>query len=355
MKSIRSRGTRGSGSSRSSRGGGAGDLGQLTSVVLKAFEAWKFGARDDNYDPLMELARRDVHRLIVAYEEAADVNAGNDFLDELTHLIGNADEVRKSFVAWTALIEGLIHIAEDEYGTESGRGQIKKSQVKGAIIKLLIDTPNLKLPVPAYLQPFVIEAAVDWAIDSLVLTLNQHRHLWNVSTRTPKRPPVHRMIDRIVAGVVDANPFVHIALWLQKLATAWVLHSNPLLPKIDAEVKRVELSEGVGIQRSLEKLSEFVDWLAAHQKQAMAIAVLVSTAVEEAEQFLAMRSGAKKKEYARDLVLAFLEWAGIISSEDSLMYYLADGMIDWFIDAIVNIFNTRDDVFKRNKRLAPRR
>lgn len=337
---------------RSAAGGDAGDLVQLTTVVLNAFEAWKFGGGGDADDPLMDEARRAVGRLIVAYEDAADVDAGNDFLDEIVHLIGNTDDARKAFVAWTALIEGLIHSAEEVYGTQSGRGAIKKVQVKGAVIRLLIDTPNLRLPVPAYLEPFLIEAAVDWAIDTLVLTLNQQSHLWDVTSRTPQRSAVPRLIDRGATFLLDDRPFERFALWLRRITASWVLRNNPLTPQMGALVARVEASEGVGIQASLQKLSDLVRWLFAHEKQVSALAVLVSTAVDDAEQFLALESGAKKKEYAKDLVIAFLERIGIISSQNSLMYYLVDGALDWFIDAIVAIFNTRDDVFKRNKQLA---
>jgi hypothetical protein len=346
MQAMRSRGGGGG------RRGGSANLFELTSVLLDAFEAWKFGAQDDEYDPLMEEARRNVWLLRKAYEHAADEGATSAFLAELRRVVGSTAQAKRAFVAWMQLIDALIQAAEKEYGTAAGRGEVKKTQVKAAIIRLLLDTSNLRLPVPPALQPFVIEAGVGWAIDTVTGTLDQH-HLWDAKNPEPKRNALSRRVDRMETFFAQRKPLERCTLWIRSWGVRIVIARNPLNDDIRKAVEEVERTEGVGIDGSLRAFADFATWLSEHGPQVSALFALVGTAVQDAESFLKMRPGRERKEYARDLIVAFLESVGILREGD-LLEHVVDGALDWFIDAIVEIFSRHAPAFRHTRRRRPR-
>lgn len=337
--------------------GNKGELGQLAATVSQALMAWKQGSGQPETAAearLQRHARAFVWQLRRAFESVA----GYGLTDELIRLIERTapqgTQIKQALVGWVALVEVLVQEAEREYGSAPGRGPRKTEQVKAALIHLMLDRPNLNIPeIPDFLLPIIAEIGVNWTIDSVVLILN-HNNLWEPG---PVQPSVRLGIfARLVHDFFQfwrwfsALPLVHrIEDWWAQLTRRVVLRAYPLSPEVRAAVKRVETAQVATLEDVIARSIAVVRWIGERHNEVVALVQVVAFAVQEAE-FIGQLSGPEKKVYARDLILAFLEYLGIIDQRAGLAYEFVSSFLDWGIDAVVAIFNARADSFGKRAR-----
>jgi hypothetical protein len=282
-----------------------------------------------------EPMRQEVERLAGLLRDVMQGGAADDFARAFQAFAKHGDDIRQASVLWIEVIQRLVQACEQRYPHK--HGALKKSMVKTAA-RYLIDRDRFDVPgVPPYLQPFVLDIAVDWSIDILVSMTKQYglwdtarmpeRHLWS-----PVRWVLHSL-KRIgdAAGPVLAK--IPLAIW-RSLEEHSAL-TPELKSSLDAVVKRRLLSRKVDL---LGDIPDAVVWIGDHGDELKEALQLIFEAVQLAEGFLE-RSGSEKKAYARDLIFAVLEEYGMIPG-DGLMGAIANIFIDIGIDSAVNLFNT---------------
>ncbi len=339
--------------------GDTGELVRLGALFIAAFKDWKLGRQQPptpSTDRLQQHAREVVWQLQRAYETAAGASFAEEVVRELRRLIPDPEEAKRAFVAWANLLELLIQEAEREHGRERGRGPQKADQVKAVLIHLFVDEPVLHIPdFPDFLVPFIVEIGVNWSIDAIVLLLNRNS-LWEPA---PGRPAVRvSVLGRLVRAALVVGkwfmrlaPVVRLGALLLRLTRKLVVTAYPLNPEIQQAVRVIECTHGARIEDMLRKNADLIGWIGGHRQQVVALVEVVSFAVQEAE-FYKELTGQQKKIYVRELIIAFLEDVGLIQNENGLMFYLADRVLDWVIDAIVSIFNARAESFGQRAKLA---
>src|SRR6185369_14193432 len=94
---------------------------------------------------------------------------------------------QRAIVVWIDLVEVLIQNAERRYGATPGMGPMKAAEVK-EVVRYFMRNRRLNIPdIPQFLQPVIIDLAVDWSVDVLVLIANRYG-LW-VEKGSLTRPP----------------------------------------------------------------------------------------------------------------------------------------------------------------------
>ena len=334
-----------------------GELGRLGALVFQAVVNWKYGSGQPETAAEARL-RKHAQAVVWQVRRAFEAAAGTGFTDELIRLIEKvappSTQVRAALIAWVTLVEVLVQEAEREYGSAAGRGSQKAEQVKAALIHLMIDRSNLKIPdIPDFLVPIIAEIGVNWTIDSVVLILN-HNSLWEPAPVLPSArlsvfARVVRNLLRFGRWLIVLAPVARLGGWLAQLTRRLVLMAYPLSPEVRAAVTRIETTQGTTIEDAIVRGVALLQWIGEHHEQVVALIQVVSFAVQEAE-FIGQLSGSEKKVYARELILAFLENIGLIGQRTGLLYQLVDSVLDPAIDAVVAIFNTRADSFGKRTR-----
>ena len=340
--------------------GDIGEISRLAPVISQALMAWKFGSPQDKSAALTRLRS---HAQSVVWQARRTVEAVggagllDDFIELLEKIAPNRQEIVNALKAWVNLVEVLVQDAEQEYGTARGRGKEKAEQVKAALVHIAVDRPGLSIPdVPDFLIPIIVETGVNWAINAIVLILNNNS-LWEPAI---ERPPMRRSIFAKLIRALFAfgrwirrlAPLARVSEWLRKATTRLVLIAYPLKPDVRIAVERIETTAGASIEDVLKRGVAVISWTDEHSKQVIALIEVIPFAVQEAEFFGGL-SGPEKKVYARELIIAFLKEIGIIDDETSLTFHLIDSFLDWGIDAVVGMFNTRAESFgKRVPRTA---
>jgi hypothetical protein len=332
----------------------------LLSPLADLFIRWKqFGdadVQDGKPDPLMERARESVWLLRRFYEEATKDHFAEEVLREFRFLIPSGPRAVRFFVVWIDLVETLCQEAERQYGSKKGQGEYKSQQVKAAMIHLILDNEGFDIPgIPSFLEPIVVEVFVGISIDTVVKLLNQDKTvLWHPAPPGPK--PGQNFFAWIILGVIrfgkwlmSLAPVARLGATLRRWSQWATLKANPLAPAVRKAIERIQESDGPTISEVLTKVKQLIDWLAKHRDNVVAMIELVSVAVQDAESLIPL-SGSDKKIYAKDLVIAFLEEYDIIRSQ--FAYIIAEWILDWAIDSVVNIFNKREAFQHRDRATA---
>jgi len=316
---------------------------------MKRYLFASFGAPTTT--PVDAPLQHEVQRLVRSLQEALRGGLADDFADVFRALTEHGDELRSAAVIWIEAIQRLVQAAEQRY--PSKHGALKKSVVKSAA-RYVIERDRFDVPgIPAYLEPFVIDVAVDWTIDVLVQVSKDHGlwdtgkntgyHLWSPVTRTL---PVLAAIGNRVWPVLLAVP---LAVWRFLERNAYL--TPELKAALDDVVKRRLLSRKMDL---LGRAPDAIVWIGEHGEELKAVVQVAAEAVQLAEGFVD-KSGPEKHDYARSLILAALQELGI-SFGDGLIGMLADAFIDTTIDSAVNLFNTfpqHRPAFEHRKRTAP--
>ena len=300
-------------------------------------------------DPRREVLRIHVDRMVRLFREALSGGVSEDLVAAVRALALNGKDLQRGVVAGIELICVLVQSAERRH--PNGQGRLKKEQVK-AFIRYLLWAERFDIPeVPDYLEPFVIDALVDWSLDVVVLITNKNG-LWNVAEEVSFSPRAWIWVTlRRIAHVTQPIwlRVVQVFAWIWERAHQWAA----LTPELKAALDEVVRSGLVKRKAdSLRELPNAIVWIADHREQATAAVELVTEAAQIAEGFFD-KTGAEKREYATDLVLATLEEAGVPVGNGIFAGFL-QFLIGMGLDAAVNLFNkfpAHDPTFKH--RTAP--
>jgi len=258
-----------------------------------------------------------------------------DIVAALESLAKKRDQAERAVVVWVDLIEILVQTQEQRYGDRPGMGAIKKAEVK-EVVRYLLRGQHFEIPhVPEFLAPVVIEIAVDWTIDAVVLTANRYG-LWK--EKEPSAGPVLSVLRSWLSAAF--RPVSLAMAWF--VARIWdlVRPRVQLRPEILFALKAVE-REGLIVEEKelVSQFSNLMQWIGSHRKQLTAMVELLFAVVQEAESYVSL-SGPQKKEYATDLILAVLDELGF-SERTGLIFALVDSMLSSGIEVAVHLFNKR--------------
>jgi hypothetical protein len=260
-----------------------------------------------------------------------------DLAAALDFLARHDEAIQRAIVVWIDLIEVLVQNAESRYGATPGRGPMKAAEVK-EVVRYFMRNRRLNLPdIPQFLQPVIIDLAVDWSVDILVLMANRYG-LW------------------VEKGALTRSQtiFARFRLWLRKrirllfLFVPWLFErirraiERPVVipPEVKAAIDAVE-REGLIVSEGqlFQGVADLLVWVSSRRRTLMVLVEVVSAAVNEAEGYLAL-SGPEKKAYARDLVLAVLDELGF-AQRTGLLFAIIDSTINSAIEGSVHLFNKR--------------
>ena len=291
----------------------------------------------------------EVERLVRLLREAMGGGVFDDFTAALSEMVQHRDEIQKSFLASINLVGVLTHAAERR-DPRSGRGWLKKQEVKAAMRFLLkadkFDIPN----VPDYLRPYVIDIAVDLGIDFVVEISNKHG-LWEPAER-PGSVQTGDLLEPVWTSFREG--LGDTLCWLAKVtqpiwsrvveffASLWesLQERTVLTPELQKALDEADRAGLVKQKRAgLGRAQDLVVWVGDHGDQVKACFELISEAVQITETlFSSSKSGPEKKEYARDLIMSTLRALGSPLGS-GLFALIAEGLIDSLIDAAVKLFN----------------
>ena len=267
------------------------------------------------------------------------------FVDIISNLAKNGEQVQRAVVVWIDLIEVLIQNTEQRYGSTSGRGRIKAAEVKEVINYLLrVDRLNLNLPsFPRYLMPVIIDVLVDSTIDAVVLMINRYE-LWIDIEPAPKSYQARFLLllrpayDLLRPLLVPLSSLVY-RIWFAARVRV------PLSPAIRSALEAID-RDGIifNEEEFVTDVVNMIGWIGTHRQQVIAAFEVVFESVKLAEKYL---SEEEKKAYARDLVLAVLDEMGF-EARTGLMFAIIDSTINGVIEATLNIFTKRGGVPDQN-------
>jgi hypothetical protein len=263
-----------------------------------------------------------------------------DLMVVLSSLSLNSDRVERAFVAWVDLIEVLVQNSEQRYGSAPGRGALKADEVK-EIVRYLLQTDRLDLNIPNVpkpLQPVIVDILVGTLVDAVVSLANRYG-TWVDVTPSPKSFHARLVILASGVGRILAPITVPFA-WLLGQIYYFFRVRVRLSTAVQSALDAIRRDSTLVDERQLVAgtLDTFV-WIGNHHQQVIAAFELVSAVVQEAERFFEA-SGPEKKAYARDLIFAVLEDAGL-KLQTGLMHAIVSALLDAAIDAAVRIFNKR--------------
>lgn len=212
----------------------------------------------------------------------------DDLRELLEHIDRNRDRYRDAVLLWIDLLEEIAHLMEAEYGDKTG--PLKKRNVRAAAYYLIRGfIGNTPLPhVPPFLRPVVLELAIRWTIEFLVVLDNpesQRPELWG-AVQAPSRSEI------LSAEVKWAKWSEH---WLEVLAT-WILGwflkpprlTGKLRVKVDAILvqwqKRNEQTDTTPMERTVGAVFRTTTWIGEHADEVKAFVDLIAVAVVEANK-----------------------------------------------------------------------
>jgi hypothetical protein len=252
-----------------------------------------------------------------------------------------------ALVDWVDFIETLAQEATRQYGTEGGRGAFKRAQIQAVILQLARQSQNGLGSSALFLEPFIVDIWAGSTADFIVSLLNRYQ-LWDPAA--PVRPARGRRA--VIATVQPAQQILNrLSRWLQSAAWWIVLRLNPLTPRMQQELDRANPD----LRRAIAAVPDLLLWLQQNKSELQATVQIAATAVNEAEAAgLLSMTGEQKQEYARDLILAFLDDAGFADLDVGLVRAIASATIDVVIDCIVGLFNKRGVLRHHRTRVPPR-
>jgi hypothetical protein len=309
-------------------------------MMLLVYGLEKFAARPE-LSPQQQQIGDELRQMIELLREAKGGGVAQEFAGKLKFLDDNRDAIEKGIVAWINLIEVIVQGAERRYPT--GHGRHKKEQVKAALHQI-ITSDDFEFPqVPAYLQPVIMDIAVDYSVEILVANLNEY-HLWDSSR--PDQPSWRGAMRGALAIVMTLlTPAAEILSWLYVRLKYW----EPLTPELAAAVEKVKAANLLKIKRELlGGPTDLVVFVANHGPQMIAGFKLFFEVVHLAERFIE-KSGPEKKAYARDLIIAVLDELGF-PLPAGLFGALVTGFIDAGIESAWSVFDLRaPETFKHRR------
>jgi hypothetical protein len=246
----------------------------------------------------------------------------------LRSIFGSPEATQKSLAAWVNLIDELAQEIETHYGSNPGLGRYKNLQLKAGVLYFL-ERSEFQLPgIPSYLQPFFFDLGLDPWIAGVVRLLNRHQ-LWSEKAQPKSR--LNRYTT--IAFRAPASTLYGIRRFLASISWRIVFFFNPVSPGVKGAIDRL-------IQQDPDPLRKpvlLLQWILAHAEELVPLVDLVAAATVEAQRFLES-DGAKKKAYAREVILVFLEDTVGLPDKSSLSFELLTALIDAAIDGVVFLF-----------------
>src|SRR3954451_12329530 len=293
-------------------------LWRLAESVLEAASG---ADRDEIDDDTSEQARQqaEIWKLRLAYERAAEAGDLDEVVLAITGVLRGA---RVGLLAWLDLLEEIVQVTEQRFGTRPGRGKYKAAQVKAAFRRLLRRSDTRSAAFVELVGPSTMDLITGWLIDFTVALLNKDEQLWQADTVAARIPLRTRVVARLVG-------------WLSSVLD-WFSERPVLDPRLYDDVERIAQGPGSPL-RVVDRVIEFGDWLVTHREQTLALMALVDAACDEVEIFVRLRGSEAKQHYARNLVLAALDDAGLElrgAGRD-----VAEAVIDVLIDFVVSTKN----------------
>jgi predicted acylesterase/phospholipase RssA len=321
-----------------SPGGVRPSSGGITTALRTLFQAWTslwllpFGAGPSRSDPRPQQLRADVRDLVALYEGMAGPEAMAD-LRRAVAALPSPETVCRALVAWSDFLETLIQEAEETHGV--GHGTEKLQEVKASVLYVLEKSRFDLEGIPRFLQPLLFDAAVDWSCEWIVHLLNRQQ-LWETHAPSPamRLGPSRSLVLKTETWLNRFSDQLYALAW-------WLTRArHPLRPALRARLDRLVEDLPIEPESLLRSTISAMEWMGRHRPQITAFADVVMRAVREAESFATM-SGREKKQYVRDLVLAFLDETGILPIKSQISYGFTAILLDASIDAVVHIFNKR--------------
>lgn len=277
----------------------------------------------------------EIRRLL---REALGGGLGPELGLALNELVARRGELERLFVVWVDLVEVLVQTEERRFGSAPGKGRLKAEEVR-SVVHFLMNEQTLQLPrIPSYMQALVLDVLADWSVDAVVLVANRYG-LWTSDAAPPRRGweigrRIGRALGRLFRPLLEAG--VRLAMAIRRLS-----HRRAALrPEVRAAL------EAIRRESLLERRTDFAGaavrlfvWMGRHREQLLAGFDLVFAAVQEAE-YHASLSGAEKRAYARDLVLAVLDELGF-TERVGLLFATVDSLISGAIESGVHLFHKR--------------
>jgi hypothetical protein len=299
-----------------------GTLRRLAAEVLEAASG-SGGARQlDQETQEQSRLRSAVWRLRQAYTEASDGGALDELIVVLTRDLRDG---REALLAWLNLLEEIVQLTEVRFGSQKGQGDFKAMQAKAAVRRLLQHRTDARSAIIVdFVGPFVIDRVTGWFIDLTVAVLNSRGEaLWMSAPIAVRVPLRTRVVTRLIQ-------------WFSRVLD--VLNPPPALDRtLYDEVDRIAGGPGNPFVAA-DRLLELAEWVAQHRRQALALVDLISGACDEVELVLGLPSAAKH-DYARNLIIATLEDAGL--EPGALELELTEAVIDVMIKFVVDTNNKR--------------
>ncbi len=294
----------------------------------------------------------EIVRLVGLLREAMGGGVYDDFTAALSEIVQHSDEIQKSFLASINLVGVLTHAAERR-DPRSGRGWLKKQEVKAAFRYLFRKADKFEIPkVPGYLRPYVIDIAVDLSIDFVVEISNKHE-LWEQPGERPGSVQTGDLLEPLWTSFMEG--LGETLCWLTKVTQPiwgrilqffgflWeaLQQRTVLTPELKKALDDADRAGLVEQKRAgVGRAEQLVVWVGDHRDQLKAFFELVSEAVQITETlFSSSKSGPEKKGYARDLIMSTLKALGSPLGS-GLFSLIAKGIIDSLIDAAVQLFNS---------------
>lgn len=277
--------------------------------------------------------RLSVWRLHKAIGYLAAEDLPGEFAELFRAVAGSPDELFKQILAWTDIIHTLMQQAEHCYGSGSGRGRLKARRVKAAVLQFARRT-HFDIPkVPAMFEPLILSLTVDLVLKILVRVQNKRGAvMWGA---VPEHPSFLRRFgawlgDHLTGLLERAGEIAGALVW--KLA----LSLNPLSPGLQKIVDELVNEQPDLLTKPMAQAKALSDWLFAHTAEIGGLVEAFAIAVEMAEDLV--ETGERKKLYARELVIAFLELSFIPRNRSAFLDTLLRFVIDTAIETLVHIF-----------------
>lgn len=292
-----------------------------------------------------ERLRLTVWNLRRLLKEAMGEGRPEELTSFLNLLVSQKTHFERAIVSWIDLLDVLVQHEEQRYGSGTGMGHIKATELK-QVIRYLLRSKRFDIPrVPDDLEPIVLDILVDSAVDTLVLIFNKYG-LWTVDIE-PAPPTTFRVLwVRFFHWLARVTkPLWSLVLRLYRYLSEALRGQMELTPQVKAALDRIQRESSFASPGELLKvLFGILNWIKEHREQVVAAFELVFAAVQEAESFLTL-SGPQKKAYARDLVFAVLAEVGF-AERTGLLFAIVASLVDSSIEASVHLFN-KHGVFTR--------
>jgi hypothetical protein len=273
-------------------------------------------------DPRILLVRQQTWKLRRAYDAVSSSSPTliPDLLKSVTSLLQHSSA---GLIYWLQFIEDLVQEAERIYGTKPGRGDYKATQVKAAVYYVCSKSPRAKVWFP---RPVLLDVTIDWTVDGIAYLLNSRR-LWCPGD------------NGVPAGSGEAMWLRAFLLRVAAYIYAIVTPHPRLSPSLRPAVDRIVAAQDADPFDTLDRFESVLHVLQQGRQSIVPLLELIAVATSEAESFLHL-SGAQKQEYARDLVMVFIE-DGLASELPVAAKTFVGPVVDFLVDAVVMVFNKR--------------